>query len=269
MGHQCLRQIRPPTGTSPRREIRVEQQTVSEMVAPVVRLVQETLARGGVAACVVGELALNYYNVPRVVHDVEFCVGTDELEKAASLLQERDGVSPAALCDFDLYTAHLQGFPRFRCDLRDEPPAHVVLFSAASMRLDPIKERVVPRELHSPAAQYSREILESLAAPDLQSVDFPRLAPFFAGLCRRWLDASDGVARIAAEQLVDGMDLDEAWCRRNLLPSESSACVQFALELVSDKKSRVDHFVDHAITCFVGDKDEVEKLRKIPGADET
>lgn len=48
-------------------------------------------------------------------------------------------------------------------------------------------------------------------------------------------------AAIAAELLVDGMDLSEDWCRLNFHASECDE-LAFALGLVSGKGSRIDDF---------------------------
>ena len=38
----------------------------------IIKAVLSSLQREGIPACVIGEIALNYYNVPRVVHVSDF-----------------------------------------------------------------------------------------------------------------------------------------------------------------------------------------------------
>jgi hypothetical protein len=40
----------------------------SSLVLQVIKAVLSSLQRKGIPACVIGEIALNYFNVPRVVH---------------------------------------------------------------------------------------------------------------------------------------------------------------------------------------------------------
>lgn len=66
----------------------------------------------------------------------------------------------------------------------------------------------------------------------------PKLLPFFRGLCRRYCESNDLAFAMAAEVLIDGIDLDASWYRMNLnitLPGE----LIFALKFVKDKDSRI------------------------------
>lgn len=71
---------------------------------------------------------------------------------------------------------------------------------------------------------------------------------------------------MAAEQLVDGMDLDEAW-----LDVQSAAMTLeetcFATKLVREKKSRIDDFSENQIICYISDKEEALRVLQIPGRD--
>jgi hypothetical protein len=72
-------------------------------------------------------------------------------------------------------------------------------------------------------------------------VPMPKLAPFFKGLCRKYCESHDIVFAIAAEALIDGMDLDESWCRMNLDVTRPEE-LEFALKLVEGKHSRISDF---------------------------
>jgi hypothetical protein len=68
---------------------------------------------------------------------------------------------------------------------------------------------------------------------------------------------------IAAEQLVDGMDLDSGWCTRNL--GISVEMHQLVNGLIASKKSRIDDFSGNTVTCFIANVEEVARLRLILG----
>lgn len=69
---------------------------------------------------------------------------------------------------------------------------------------------------------------------------------------------------MAAEQLVDGMDLDEGW-----LEVQSSAMTleekNFATRLVQEKLARIDDFSENEITCYIPNKEEALRVLQIPG----
>jgi len=106
--------------------------------------------------------------------------------------------------------------------------------------------------------------MDLLPVVDVRRLPIPQLPPLLRGLCQRYLDSFDDVAMIAAEQLVDGMDLDEGWCERNLAFANQQV-YQLASTLVAGKKSRLDHFSENSVTCFVRDPGEAARLRQIPG----
>jgi hypothetical protein len=92
----------------------------------------------------------------------------------------------------------------------------------------------------------------------------PRLPPFLAGLCWRFFSAGDDIAMIAVEQLVDGMDLDNAWLERNL-NTATPEIRQLVSRLILEKKSRIDDFSDNSITCFIATAADADLVRQIPG----
>jgi hypothetical protein len=72
------------------------------------------------------------------------------------------------------------------------------------------------------------------------------------------------LSAIAAEQLVDGMNLDEDWCS-NHISQERHKELNFALQLVAGKDSRISDFTTNTITDFIASQEEAEMLHKIPG----
>ncbi|KAJ4176323.1 hypothetical protein NW755_014475 [Fusarium falciforme] len=72
------------------------------------------------------------------------------------------------------------------------------------------------------------------------------------------------MAMIAVEQLVDGMNLDEAWVERNLKDSDAGL-LRLVMNRIHGKQSRIDYYSDNTITCFISGPEEAESVRLIPG----
>ncbi|KAI0474008.1 ser/Thr protein phosphatase [Xylariaceae sp. FL0804] len=223
----------------------------------------------GVPVCIVGELALNYYNVPRVRHDLELCV-----PKSSSL------VAPGLLCstglfepferddDYNNYTEYKRGFPHVRTTSWSHPQQTIVFFPAARFGLDPV-EKILIRPFTTPVSGQqigiSKEVSD-MSPHDLANLPLPCLTPLLIGLARRYLSTRDDIAMIAVEQLIDGMNLDEAWSEKHLAGVEDAVRALINTQIGS-KGSRIDYFSDNKITCFINDESEAHSLRLIPGFD--
>lgn len=73
------------------------------------------------------------------------------------------------------------------------------------------------------------------------------------------------MARIAVEQLVDGMKLDEQWLQSNL--SDATVEVQqLATRLVDERLSSNDEFVDMEAPFLAAEGVKQEDIRWIPGS---
>lgn len=142
------------------------------------------------------------------------------------------------------------------------PPQAAVILPASLYGLDPIEKVLVP-PVSGPNIHMSKE-LAHLERRDMTSLPLPRLAPFLRGLAQRYLDSQDDMAMIAVEQLVDGLNLDEAWVQRNLAGS-SPALFALVMKQVANKASRIDYVSDNKVTCFIGHQAEADAVRLIPG----
>ena len=238
------------------------------------------LKHHGVPVCIVGELALNYYNVPRVCHvslscssaglwgltrrkDLEICVPEASSLVAADLLCSTGLFEPLEQDkEFNNYTEYKRGFPRVRTTSWTHPLQTTVIFPATFFGLDPIEKVLVP-PFADRSIYFSKEIT-NLGAQDIAALPLPRLAPLLRGLAKRYLDTKDDVSMIAVEQLVDGMNLDAAWAESNLEGSEV-ALLDLVTDQIDGKKSRIDYFSDNKVTCFISDEDEAKNVRFIPG----
>lgn len=195
--------------------------------------------------------------------DLEICVPNSSALVAVSLLCSTGLFQSCELeGDFNNYTEYKRDIPRVRttpwC-----PPQTIVIFTAAFFGFDSIKNILIP-PIHERNIHISKEI--QLNRDDITDLHFPRLAPLLKGLARRFLDTRDDVAMIAVEQLVDGMNLDEAWVERQLGGADATL-LDLVMSQIRSKKSRIDYYMDNQITCFISDQEEAEKVRLIPGFD--
>jgi hypothetical protein len=182
------------------------------------------------------------------------------------MLQGTGLFEPKAIEDFDIYNEYKRGFPRFRSSSWISSSCTLVLLADKSYGLDPLVNNIVSlgKTAPNPNPMYSSQIMDLIPPAEISNIPIPRLPPLFAGLCRRYLESNDDVAMIAAEQLVDGMDLDGSWCTRNLC-NASVEVHQLASGLIAGKQSRIDDFSENKVTCFITNAEEAERLRLIPG----
>ncbi|OAA47563.1 ser/Thr protein phosphatase [Metarhizium rileyi] len=193
--------------------------------------------------------------------DLEICVPKSTALTAVSFLCSTglfDSCEPDG--DFNNYTEYKRHVPRIRTTSWC-PPQTIVIFTTAFFGFDSIEDVLIP-PISQPNIHISKEI--QLNWEDIADLHLPRLAPLLKGLARRFLDERDDVAMIAVEQLVDGMDLDEAWVERQLEGSDA-ALVDLVVGLVRSKRSRIDYYMENKTTCFVYDEEEAERVRLIPG----
>jgi hypothetical protein len=241
------------------------------------------LESAGIASCFTGELALQYYNVPRVVHvchlieldaveqltdemtkDLEICVPIGQLQIAAKCLTSTGLYEIEELKEFTCYTEYKRGYPRLR-PVTSNTLVTVVIFDDISQGLFPLDMATIPSTELAKCIHFSPQISDFLPASSIRSLSWPRLPSLFLGLCQRYLNNHDAIARIGAEQLVDGMDLSQEWCDLNLLQANREA-VKLAHTLVQEKPGRIDQFSGNKITCYIHSEDDAQLLRSLAGS---
>ncbi|KAM0797527.1 hypothetical protein BDR22DRAFT_434885 [Usnea florida] len=216
-----------------------------------------------VSACLIGELALNYYNVPRVVHDFEIAVRQDDLNRAARLLKSEPELFEAADEDtFNIYTEYKRGLPRFR--FRNSSTAYLVLLPDTSSNSRGVVDRVVPQSLHQQDSEYSFELLDLIPKNRIPSLPVPFLGPLLSDYSRKYIASQDAIAAMAIDGLIDGMDLDDLWCERNLIDLELPG-LEYVHSRVRGRVSRIDYFSPNTVTCIILDDDERQRLFRVPG----
>lgn len=253
------------------------------MEAIQIGIVLRILDHFKIPSCLTGELALLYYNVPRVLHvgylssvflnfsetdlvnmkDIEICIPADSLSKAESSLCSVGLFVRRDLENFDLYSEYKRGFPRLQSTSWSSPTLTVVLLSDVHCGLRPLQKVITPQS-DDKGIKYSSQLTDLLPETQLRRLPFPRLPSFFSSLCQRFIETNDAVARIAAEQLVDGMNIGHAWCDGHLA-GVSKEVRQLAKRLVDDKDSRLDDFSENLVTCFIANEEEASELSRIPG----
>ncbi|KJZ73119.1 hypothetical protein HIM_07503 [Hirsutella minnesotensis 3608] len=215
-----------------------------------IKIIDHILKHHGVAMCV----------------DLEICVSQPSSRTAAGLLcstglfEHLDTAAP-----FDNFTEYKRGIPRVRTTGWIMPSQTVAFFPASFYGLEPINE-VILSPLGEPAFYISKELADA-DRKDIAAISFPRLAPFLKGLAQRFLSFQDDMAMIAVEQLVDGMNLDQAWLERHFNDREK-ALSDLILAQIKSKGGRIDYMSDNVITCYVVDQEEAENIRRIPGFDD-
>lgn len=171
--------------------------------------------------------------------------------------------SPAV--KFDLFTEYKRGYPRLQPTSWTSAACAVIILPDTIFGLQPLEDAIIRREEWDSSPLHSREIVDVIPSINVAAIPFPRLSSLLVGLCRRYLDQADDAAMIAAEQLVDGMNLDQDWCSRNI--SAAGADVwELSQQLILGKSSRMDQFSGNKVTCFMADEAEAKQLRTIPGS---
>lgn len=135
--------------------------------------------------------------------------------------------------EFDLFTEYKRGFPTFKTPNNG---LRLLLFSDSYFGLSPLHQNIVPDDERL-STTCSEQILDLVPRDEIQHLPVPRLPAFFIGLCSKFFESNDCMARIAVEQLMDGMDLDDDWIARNL--GDTTVKVrELATQLVAEKTLR-------------------------------
>lgn len=270
-------------------------QDVDMLLPTAIKATLRILDYHNIVACMVGELAYNYYNVPDVVHvcrkpspfltpiaplvcaqhssfslshalqDVEMCVRDQDVENASLALTETGLYKIEPYKDIHAHNEYKIRFSRLTTTGWLPHQVSFVIFPASFCGLHPLETHVFrPGDYAQPGSQLSKEILDSISEDDVKSWYFPRLTPFVTGLVKRYLETGDDMAAAAVEHLVDGLNLSDAWCGSRLY-SASPGITEFFQRLVNGKKSRIAYYQDNTVTCMIADKEQANRVTRIPG----
>ncbi|KIY51205.1 hypothetical protein FISHEDRAFT_70848 [Fistulina hepatica ATCC 64428] len=160
----------------------------------------EILKEANVAWCPVGDVLLVHYGVPKIISALEICVDDANIQQAQDLLSSHPDFCTPFRASVDAWHTLYRAFPRFKV-------TGVCLFI-----------NLLPASLYG----LDYEPLSQLISKDT-STEFPllRLATFTRGLAAKALEPSadsiySGHFIILLTMLIDGMDIDEEWCAKNL-----------------------------------------------------
>lgn len=193
---------------------------------------------------------------------MEFCVSNDDLSRGSqALASAQDLFAPADETEFSIYTEYRRAMPRFR--FRDGNSLCVVLFPDIQIGTAGLLDNVIPPSLHQYDSEYSLE-LDDVPSGRIPSLPFPVLGPLLTRYCLSYVASKDVMAAMAIDGLIDGMDLDEQWCMRNLSQAANRS-VEYVLSRVRGKVQRIDYYQDNTVTCIIADEDEGKRLLKVPG----
>ncbi|KAK3302714.1 uncharacterized protein B0T15DRAFT_562708 [Chaetomium strumarium] len=230
----------------------------------------------GVTACVIGDLALTYYNAPgkHNVSELELCVPDSSVNAAPGLLCSTGLFEPADLrkesaVDIQLHmrlcmSKYRLHFPSLRTTGWTEPLV-LILLPASFFGLGRIEDLLVKwpegRSFH-----LSKYLLaEGLGQNDIERISFPRLKPLITWLGKSYLYTNDGYERHPLQDLVDGLNLDEVWIQ-NHLQDANPALAALLKGFIRTKRERIYMYgSDNTVTRFIKDEKEAEDVKRIPG----
>ncbi|KAH0834438.1 Ser/Thr protein phosphatase superfamily protein [Fonsecaea pedrosoi] len=221
------------------------------IVSQVIAAVQAALAREKIVFCVVEEVALNYYNVPRILN----------LDAATKLINAHNDVFVRTAWT-DQHADWKKPYPRFEAFI-EEDYLTLVIFPDTHFHLQPLKHSIVDRSAYSSARPFfSNEFNFSTDISELSTIPIPRLSSLLQGLLRRFCETQDIYCAVCVEQLVDGMVLSEAWCNTHLDPGREEE-LKYVIGVIGTRPQRQNLFLESDYLC----QDERE-LMKIPGTQE-
>lgn len=101
--------------------------------------------------------------------------------------------------------------------------------------LDPLPNNIVQIQTYpSDQIRFSRQLDYSKDLNALSSIPIPRLATLLQGASQRYLESKVYAMAVCVEELVDGMNLDEAWCLDHL-DTRKHRVMEFILDRMASK----------------------------------
>ena len=181
---------------------------VSSDMPLVLSTISSIMDKIGVRWCLVGDILLIHYNVPKIMgvranvtasgdhlyinrQDVEICVPFEDLDKVREVFNSEFNFCSPFRPGRAYYTQHLAQYPRFKVN-----GMHQCFF-------------LVPDSHYGLNSQAFNEIMH------LPHVGFPLLPlpHYVRGLMKIVVSDRDAHNfRVQVEFLIDGMDIDEEWC---------------------------------------------------------
>jgi hypothetical protein len=179
-------------------------------VPQVLSMISRLMEDNGIPWCVVGDLLLAHYRVPKITGDIEICIPSEDLARAQTAIGTLTDFCSPFRPPHSYYNRHLTRFPRFKVNGMNQCFALV------------------------PACHFGMpaKVFDTIMHPP--HVGFPLLPlPYYVGgmvsvAVNQGTDDNNFLSQI--EFLIDGMDIEEEWCCKYLSGSEQ--------EFVQNKSTR-------------------------------
>jgi len=190
---------------------------------------------------------------------MEICIPSLQVSAAELALNSSSFFERLPPSTPNLYTAYKRDCPRL-VGVHGHQPC-IVLLGDLGTGIE--QSKTLRRPDHHGDAFYSHEILDSFSVEEIQQLPIPTLPSFVRYLCVLFFSHGDEMHRIRLEKVVDGMNIDAAWCQGNLF---DRVHVQYVLDLVNSKKDRIDDFSGNLVTCYIANQKTAESITHIPGS---
>ncbi|KAF3482876.1 uncharacterized protein GIQ15_02200 [Arthroderma uncinatum] len=258
------------------------------MIIKVINAVKTALAPKNIPFCMVNEAALKYYNVPRAIlvcrlprairsfqmltvepKAIEICVPECHIATAASQLALYADVfrSHPWPDESNSTPDYLKPYRRFQAFIEGQS-FDVIVLPDTFYHLEPLRSNIVRIRGYTPdQIRFSRQLDFSKDLNALSAIPVPRLATLLQGVAQRYLESKESTIAACVEELVDGMNLDEAWCLDHLDTTKTKA-MECILNRIATKASRIPESQPGNITRFVETEAEARTLCMIPGYNE-
>ncbi|RMZ08225.1 hypothetical protein D0864_01796 [Hortaea werneckii] len=213
------------------------------MSSTLIQMIYETqqcLGASGVASVVTGSIAMNYYGVDVVVHDIEVCVPAKQARLASWALEARSDLYELlpSIQQPDFYHPFKTGAACFRFRTL-EGGLQLHLLADTALCLD-----VAAQPVHTGLQlDQARPELKDLCVPNdetaLAHIAWPTLEALLNGYLRLAVQYSGSEEEIIllmhAERLIDANEIDQDWCDLRL---NDKAIGLLAMQLQLGKKHR-------------------------------
>ncbi|KAL7621676.1 hypothetical protein AAE478_009003 [Parahypoxylon ruwenzoriense] len=248
---------------SPRNTFELQRLAIMAKAAAA-KAAARILHHNEVSMCVIGKLALAYYNVPVQFNfcDIEICVAQQSFYAASSILCSTGLFEPCQPHPESGNYLERMLYPHVKTTQWTHTPQVIVILPSTVMTLGGIDE-LIP--LMSGSIRHCiSECIYDFCNGDIADLRFPRLPLLIRGLANKVITEADTDAMASITQLVDGMNLDEEWLMRNI-SGLGPAVESLILNEIRSKELRVGLTPGKKITRFVRDSECAVWLKRIAG----
>jgi len=209
--------------------------------------VSEILSTKAIEWCVTGEYMECYYGVPKVIYNIELCVPSSQLSGAVEAFTVRKDFCTPFRPPWSKYPPHVWQYPRFKVNGIKQ---FLILVPASVYSLEPlVPEKIVPLS-SSPARLLS-------------------LPHFLRGILNRVNEGCvhNSFFQCLVEDLIDGVDIDEDWCRKYLEPEDAERLRPKVTPEGKQKRMGITGDYEGCFTSYIGTEADRQRARAVLGRD--